>query len=130
MAYCSIVWLLPQITSLIWMLGVVWLSPSLIATVLIAFSYSNLVYQLLSSKASKMSQSIFIITVSITTLFFCYELFLYIYRLFDDKNEYHHSAMGMFLIFLACFLYLTLKKRSGWYNKRSIDAQKYWDLKT
>lgn len=48
MAYCTIVWMLPQLISLLWMFGVVWLSPSLIATVLIIFSYCNLLNQLLA----------------------------------------------------------------------------------
>lgn len=130
MAYCTIVWLLPQISSLIWMFGVVWLSPSLIATVLIAFSYCNLVYQLLSEQASKLSDKTYMITIFITALFFCYEIYLFFKRFFVDDFDYNTSEMGLFLIFLSCFIYLTLKKRSVWYIKRSTDAQSYWDEKT
>lgn len=36
--------------ALVWMMGVVWLSPSLIATILILFSWINLLYELLIQK--------------------------------------------------------------------------------
>ena len=72
MAYCTIVWMLPQLISLLWMFGVVWLSPSLIATVLIIFSYCNLLNQLLAEKETKISQPLLILTLAITGVFFCY----------------------------------------------------------
>lgn len=72
MAYCTMVWMLPQILSLIWMFGVVWLSPSIIATVLIAFSYATLLYQLLYEKSTQISQPLMIVTLAITGIFFSY----------------------------------------------------------
>lgn len=119
MAYCTIVWMLPQIISLLWMFGVVWLSPSLIATVLIAFSYGNLLNQLLTEKQTKISQPLLVAILGITVLFFCYEIFQYFYRLLvPGLTPYDHSEMGLFLIFDSCFFYLILKKRGVWYTKR------------
>lgn len=70
------------------------------------------------------------ITIFITTLFFCSEIYLFFYCFFVKGLEYNTSEMGLFLIFLSCFIFLTLRKRSVWYNKRSTDAQSYWDEKT
>lgn len=66
------VWMIPQFLSLIWMFGVVWLSPSIIATVLIAFSYGTLLYQLLFEKSTQISQPLMIVTLAITGIFFSY----------------------------------------------------------
>ena len=131
MAYCTIVWMLPQLISLLWMFGVVWLSPSLIATVLIIFSYCNLLNQLLAEKETKISQPLLILTLAITGVFFCYQIVQYFYCLLvPDVSPYDHSEMGLFLIFDSCFFYLILKKRAVWYVKRGQDAKIYWQQKT
>jgi hypothetical protein len=132
MVYCTFIWHLPQIISLIWMFGVVLLSPSLISILLISFSYGNLLYQLLASKEPKISQPLLIAILIITTLFFCYEVIQYIsINIFNWRSsEYIYSPVGLFLIFGSSFFYFVLKKRVDWYRKRGGDAKRYWEIKS
>ena len=113
-------------------MGVVCLSPSLIATLLILFSWGTLLYQLLFHTQVAISYPIFLVTSCLTALFSGYEFAVCLYGYLHPSFylQYRHSWIGLFLIFTSCFFYMILCNKSLWYIRRGSHAKSYWEEKT
>ena len=69
MCYCTLVWQFPVILDLIWLLGVVWLSPSSVSALLIVLLIAKLIYQILFERVN-WSKYIFYATSGMAAILF------------------------------------------------------------
>lgn len=123
MSYCTLIWQLPIIIDLVWLLGVVWLSPSFISAFLILLLLIKFIYQLLFERTS-WSQYVFYFSLGMAFVVFISEFIQMITNYYSElDSSFLNRGFGIFLIFAAYFLYNIIIHKNILYTERSEEAK-------